>query len=165
MTSLVDETDHADLTEYNRQNCTDHMKGLMVALTAGAWQQDIILYLICGVAFFMVYLRSTYTWESSRLLRQRKGHCLTFQQLLHTYVSPSTISARFLRGQASSFSGASAHWSMESQFPRYSVHILHSPWHVAHSDCATPLPDSRGDSLHTLNWNELECTVRYSSYL
>ena len=38
------------------QSCTDNMKGLMVVLTADAWQQDITLYLICGVAFFMVCL-------------------------------------------------------------------------------------------------------------
>ena len=61
MTSLDDETDHADLTEYNRQSCTDHMKRLMIALIADAWQQDITLYLICGVAFFMVYVLAEYT--------------------------------------------------------------------------------------------------------
>ena len=54
----------------------------------------------------------------------------------------STLSARFLRGQASSLSGASAHCSMESQFPRYSVRMLHNPLHVAQSDCAISLPHS-----------------------
>ena len=100
MTSLVDETDHADLTEYNRQSCTGHMKGLMVALTADAWQQDITLYLICGVAF---------SWSTCgehlrkfTVIKTEKGS-LADVQAIGAHVSlHSTLSARFLRGQAPS---------------------------------------------------------------
>ena len=72
----------------------------MVVLTADAWQQDITLYLICGVAF---------SWSTCgehlrkfTVIKTEKGS-LADVQAIGAHVSlHSTLSARFLRGQAPS---------------------------------------------------------------
>ena len=59
MASLHDEQiDHAHLTEYAKLY-RSHEGLILVIVTTDEWQQDMTLYLFCGIAFFMVDLRST----------------------------------------------------------------------------------------------------------
>ena len=163
-----DETDHAHSKLLCWAGCTDHQEthGCTPSGRIASGRHNVVNLWCC----LLHGVRAEYTWESSRLLRQRKAGSLSSDWC--TRIPPLFIIRTFLKRVDIVF--VRRGFSLEDGIPapRYSC-MLHYPLHVAHVVTVLhPYPtqmwwmrmDSRGDSLHTLRWNEMECTVRFPSH-